>query len=87
VESQRGDGGGVGMAVDAENPAFFAEPVAVEVQIVILMVPVRTWMRVATIAAATAAGLVTVHHQLRLRSSRLTSIVAALLPGRRRLVT
>jgi hypothetical protein len=77
------------MAVDAEDPAFFAEPVAVEVKIevVILMVTVRTWVRAGTIAAATAAGLVTVHHQFRLRSSRLSSIVAALLPGRRRLVT
>jgi hypothetical protein len=89
VEAQRRDGGGVRMAADAEHPAFFAEPVAVkvEIEVVSLMAGVRTWTRAGTIAAATAPGLVTVHHRFRLRSSRLASIVVALLPGRCRLVT
>ena len=33
VQSERGDGGGLGMAEDAEHPAFLAERVAVQVRI------------------------------------------------------
>src|SRR3974390_1171818 len=33
VQAERGDGGGIGMAVNAEHTAFLAEPVAVEVKV------------------------------------------------------
>ena len=32
VQAERGDGGGVGMAEDAEDAAFLAQPVAVEIE-------------------------------------------------------
>ena len=32
VQAERGDGGGVGMAENAEHAAFFAQAVAVEVE-------------------------------------------------------
>jgi hypothetical protein len=59
VEAQRGEGGGIGVAVDAKNSAFFAEPVAVEVKIevVVLMIALpEAAVRPGMSAAATTAG-------------------------------
>jgi hypothetical protein len=33
VEAKGGDGGGIGMAVDAEHAAFLAQPVAIHVEL------------------------------------------------------
>ena len=33
VQAERGDGGGIGVAEDAEHAAFLAQPVAVEVRV------------------------------------------------------
>jgi hypothetical protein len=78
MKAERGDGGGVGVAKNAKNSAFFAESIVIEVEVVLMIVVLRPQVTVhvtvqvtvtAAIAAATVAGLVTVHHQLRLRSS------------------